>query len=134
MANAQPPTPAPTFNVLILTGQFSVVRGGLRFGANTDTDTQSPKPGEIGHVGIDLFSRFSLVCVEPSAASARSARLFTAMQNILGVRIEKVLTDNGSDFAKDFHRVVTANDSTHWHTHTILFFGETANECTLRTV
>ncbi len=69
------------------------------------------------HVGIDLFSRFSLVSVDTSAASASSARLFTAMQNILGTRIEKVLTDNGSEFAKDFHRVVTANGSTHWYTY-----------------
>ncbi len=43
---------------------------------------------------------------------------------MLGVRIEKVLTDNGSEFAKDFHRVVTANGSTHWYTYTMLFFGK----------
>ena len=76
------------------------------------------------HVGIDLFSRISLVSVDTSAASASSARLFTAMQNILGTRIEKVLTDNGSEFAKDFHRVVTANGSTHWYTYAVLFLGK----------
>lgn len=66
---------------------------------------------------IDLFSRFAFAHVTTSHASKAAQEFFDRCINIFPYPIEYVLTDNGSEFMKDFDGRLRELCLTHWHTY-----------------
>lgn len=66
---------------------------------------------------IDLFSRYAFVHVTTSHASSAAEEFFTHCLNVFPYPVEFVLTDNGSEFMKDFDLSLRDLCTTHWHTY-----------------
>ena len=64
----------------------------------------------------DLASRFAFA-LGVKNLSSRQARLAYQMQQILfPAPVRRVLSDNGHEFAKEFHQPLSAEGIVHWHT------------------
>lgn len=66
---------------------------------------------------IDLYSRFALAHVTRSHASKAAKEFFDRVRDEFPYEIEHVLTDNGSEFMKDFDAEIRRLHLTHWHTY-----------------
>lgn len=65
---------------------------------------------------IDLASRFSFALAFRTRASAQAALTLHCAQIVLPVPVRRVLSDNGGEFAKDFHDAIARQGLVHWHT------------------
>ncbi len=68
-------------------------------------------------VAIDLYSRMALAIPGTSHKSSIPAKLLRQLPGIFNFKIERVLTDNGSEFAKDFADEVQKMKIKHVHTY-----------------
>jgi transposase InsO family protein len=66
---------------------------------------------------VDLYSRFTLAYATTSHASRAAAEFFTLVKDLFPCKLEYVLTDNGSEFMKDFDVTLRQLHATHWHTY-----------------
>lgn len=66
---------------------------------------------------IDLHSHFAWAWATRSHASAAAAQFFRLIQAVLPFTIETVLTDNGSEFQRNFAAALSEQLLTHWHTY-----------------
>jgi len=66
---------------------------------------------------IDLFSRYAFAHVTTSHASRAAEEFFERCLNLFPYPVEFVLTDNGSEFMKDFDTHLRDLCLTHWHTY-----------------
>jgi len=65
----------------------------------------------------DLFGRFSLAQATRSHASRAAKEFYELVKFLFPFEIKYVLTDNGSEFMKDFDLALKAEHKTHWHTY-----------------
>ena len=65
----------------------------------------------------DLHSHFALAWATGSHASAAAAQFFRLIAAAFPYRIEAVLTDNGSEFKRNFSAELQRQALTHWHTY-----------------
>ena len=65
----------------------------------------------------DLYSRFSLAFCTTSHGSAAATLFFRSIRETFPYRIEHILTDNGSEFMKDFDLELRRLCLSHWHTY-----------------
>ena len=66
---------------------------------------------------VDLYSRFSFALATSSHTSMAAKRFLTVINTVFPYRIENVLTDNGSEFMKDFNAELQKQQIHHWHTY-----------------
>ena len=66
---------------------------------------------------VDLYSRFSFAIATKSHASLAAKNFLTVINTVFPYRIENVLTDNGSEFMKDFNAELQKQHINHWHTY-----------------
>jgi transposase InsO family protein len=66
---------------------------------------------------IDVHSRFAFAYGTRSHASSETARILRAVLAELPVKVEHVLTDNGSEFMRHFSSALKGHDVAHWHTY-----------------
>ena len=66
---------------------------------------------------VDIYSRFSFAWATSSHSSATASKFFSLLQVVFPYRIESVLTDNGSEFAKHFDHTLISHKINHWHTY-----------------
>lgn len=66
---------------------------------------------------IDVYSKFSLAFATTSHASKAAADFYVAIQQLFPYPIEHILTDNGSEFMKDFDLALRSTHQTHWRTY-----------------
>lgn len=66
---------------------------------------------------VDLYSRFTLAYATTSHASKAAAEFFTLVKDLFPYKLEYVLTDNGSEFMKDFDTALRQLHAIHWHTY-----------------
>lgn len=66
---------------------------------------------------IDLFSRYAFAHVTTSHASKAAQEFFTRCLQVFPYAVENVLTDNGSEFMKDFDTYLREICLVHWHTY-----------------
>jgi transposase InsO family protein len=64
----------------------------------------------------DLASRFSFALGVRSLSSQQAELAWRLSRIVLPFDAQHVLSDNGSEFARHFHRAVTDHGATHWHT------------------
>jgi transposase InsO family protein len=65
----------------------------------------------------DLHSHFALAWATRSHASAAAAQFFRLIATAFPYAIEAVLTDNGSEFKRDFTTELERHTLIHWHTY-----------------
>lgn len=65
----------------------------------------------------DTYSRFSLALATTSHASRAAAEFFTFVRQLFPVPWTFVLSDNGSEFKKDFTDAIQREHLTHWKTY-----------------
>jgi transposase InsO family protein len=66
---------------------------------------------------IDLATEIGLALSVPSLTSAWAVVVLRAMERILRCSLQAVLTDNGSEFLRNFHRDCMERKITHYFTH-----------------
>lgn len=66
---------------------------------------------------LDLFSRYGFAFTTTSHASKAAEEFFMKCLKVFPYQIEFVLTDNGSEFLKDFDKCLRELHATHWHTY-----------------
>lgn len=66
---------------------------------------------------LDLFSRYGFAFTTTSHASKAAEEFFTRCLEVFPYPIEFVLTDNGSEFMKDFDKHLRELHMVHWHTY-----------------
>lgn len=66
---------------------------------------------------IDLYSRTSFAWATTSHASLAAKEFFGLCQRVLPMPMEYILTDNGSEFKKDFDIAIRNEHLTHYHTY-----------------
>ena len=66
---------------------------------------------------IDLYTRTGFAWATTSHASRAAQEFFTLCQRVLPMPMEYVLTDNGSEFKKDFDLTLRNAHLTHYHTY-----------------
>ena len=66
---------------------------------------------------VDIYSKFSLAFATNSHASRAAADFFFAIQQLFPYPIGHILTDNGSEFMKDFDLALRKTHKVHWHTY-----------------
>ena len=67
---------------------------------------------------VDIATRFAIARTYRRHNSQSAADLLRRMQIALGVPIQKVITDNGSEFMKHFDEELRRLHKIHWHTYT----------------
>ena len=65
----------------------------------------------------DVYSRFSFALATSSHASQAAKEFFEIIRRVFPYELEYVLTDNGSEFMKDFDAKLRELHKTHWHTY-----------------
>lgn len=65
----------------------------------------------------DLYSRFGFSIATPSHTSKTAKTFLDIVQTLFPFPIEHVLTDNGSEFMKDFKVHIEQQGQIHWHTY-----------------
>lgn len=65
----------------------------------------------------DLYSRYAFAWSTTSHASRAAQRFFTLVQRVFPYRFDHVLTDNGSEFQKEFSKALEDQQCAHWHTY-----------------
>ena len=65
----------------------------------------------------DIYSRFALAWSTTSHASLAATEFLAMVWQLFPYRLEYVLTDNGSEFAKHFDQSLRLAHHTHWHTY-----------------
>lgn len=65
----------------------------------------------------DLASRFAFAVAFKNRTSERATLTLQLAHIVLPVPIRRVLSDNGSEFAKTFQQHAAAHHLTHWHTY-----------------
>ena len=65
----------------------------------------------------DVYSRFSFAWATRSHASLAAKEFLDRVSSIFPYRLQYVLTDNGSEFAKDFDLEIKRQHKVHWHTY-----------------
>lgn len=65
----------------------------------------------------DIYSRFAIAYATRSHASREAAHVFKAIFQSFPYKIERVLTDNGSEFMKSFQVELDHASIPHWHTY-----------------
>ncbi len=66
---------------------------------------------------IDLYTRTSFAWATTSHASCAATAFFNLCQRVLPMPMEYILTDNGSEFKKEFDGALRAAHLTHYHTY-----------------
>ena len=66
---------------------------------------------------VDLYSRFSFAIATSSHTSLAAKKFLTVINMVFPYKIENVLTDNGSEFMKDFNVELQKQQINHWHTY-----------------
>ena len=65
----------------------------------------------------DVYSRFSFAWGTRSHTSKTAKEFFDLVRDVFPYPLTYVLTDNGSEFAKDFDAEIKRQHKTHWHTY-----------------
>ena len=65
----------------------------------------------------DVYSRFAIAYATRSHTSKEAAHVFKAIFQSFPYKIERVLTDNGSEFMKSFQEELDKVSTIHWHTY-----------------
>lgn len=65
----------------------------------------------------DIYSRFGFAWSTTSHASKAAAEFFDLCRMVFPIAFENVLTDNGSEFKKDFAKALSELHLTHYHTY-----------------
>lgn len=65
----------------------------------------------------DVYSRFSFAWATTSHASKAAKEFFKLITMIFPYELEHILTDNGSEFAKEFDAEIRRLHKVHWHTY-----------------
>lgn len=65
----------------------------------------------------DVYSRFAVAYATRSHASKEAAHVFKAIFQSFPYKIERVLTDNGSEFMKSFQTELEKTSTVHWYTY-----------------
>lgn len=65
----------------------------------------------------DVYSRFSLAWATTSHASRAAQEFFDLVRFLFPFRLDYILTDNGSEFAKHFDAEIRRLHAIHWHTY-----------------
>lgn len=65
----------------------------------------------------DVYSRFSFAWATTSHASAAAKEFLDLVSDVFPYPLTFVLTDNGSEFAKNFDAEIKRQHKTHWHTY-----------------
>ena len=66
---------------------------------------------------IDLYSRFSFALCVPNH-SAKAAETFLGLVKVVfPIKMDYILTDNGSEFQKEFDETIRKAHEAHWHTY-----------------
>ena len=65
----------------------------------------------------DVFSRFSLAWATTSHASKAAKEFYELVKFLFPFEIKYVLTDNGSEFMKEFDLTLRNEHKIHWHTY-----------------
>ena len=66
---------------------------------------------------VDLYSRFSFAIATSSHTSLAAKKFLTVINTVFPYKIENALTDNGSEFMKDFNVELQKQQINHWHTY-----------------
>lgn len=66
---------------------------------------------------IDLKSRFAFVKTTQTLSSLNAKNFFDEVKNCAPFKVERVQTDNGSEFDKYFAKYVQANNIVHYHNY-----------------
>lgn len=66
---------------------------------------------------IDLYSRCTFSLVVSWGRSVAAKEFFEAFQKLFPFKIHQILTDNGSEFKKQFHKHICDLHKTHYHTY-----------------
>jgi transposase InsO family protein len=65
---------------------------------------------------VDVHARFGFALATTSRSSRLAAQVLTLAQSVFPRPVKLVLTDNGSEFMKDFEAALAAQSLIHWHT------------------
>jgi transposase InsO family protein len=65
----------------------------------------------------DCYSRFGFAIATSSHASRAAKTFLQLVQTVFPFKLQHVLTDNGSEFMKDFQAELDKIGSLHWHTY-----------------
>ena len=65
----------------------------------------------------DVYSRFSFSWATNSHASKAAKEFFQLITVIFPYELKNILTDNGSEFAKEFDQEIRKQHKVHWHTY-----------------
>ncbi len=65
---------------------------------------------------IGLASRFSFALAFRTRSSARAALTLALVQIVFPVSLQRVLSDNGGEFAKHLHDAIVSQGLAYWHT------------------
>lgn len=65
----------------------------------------------------DTYSRFAFAVATASHGSQAAKEVFDAVRSVFPYPLEYVLTDNGSEFMKDFDAEIRRLHMVHWHTY-----------------
>lgn len=78
-----------------------------------------PAPKTIDYIitFVELYSRFTLAYATTSHTSKTAAEFFILVKDLFPCKLEYVLTDNGSEFMKEFDTALRQLHATHWHTY-----------------
>ena len=68
-------------------------------------------------VALDLYSRMAVALAGSSHKSIHSANMLRQLPDVFGFKVERVLTDNGSEFNKHFAKGAEQLNIKHWHTY-----------------
>ena len=66
---------------------------------------------------IDIYSRTAFSLVVSWGRSIAAKEFFEAFQKLFPFKIQQILTDNGSEFKKHFHKHICELHKTHYHTY-----------------
>ena len=66
---------------------------------------------------VDVHSRFAMAFATSRHGSQEAAHVFRAIFQAFPHKIERVLTDNGSEFMKSFQSELDRHSVVHWHTY-----------------
>lgn len=65
----------------------------------------------------DVYSRFSFAWATTSHASQAAKEVFEMVHMVFPYKLNYVLTDNGSEFMKEFDKEIRKQCKEHWHTY-----------------
>jgi len=66
---------------------------------------------------IDVYSRFTFAWATTSHTSKAAKEVLNYIQQVFPYPLEYILTDNGSEFMKEFEKALADKNIVHWHTY-----------------